>query len=164
MTVVNLISNGFVTTCRRRDTSIHRKGAGTDSDGLKHLVISSSHFESIGCSSRPHTRTSMKSTKRRLNLMRGHARRFSLKTQLFELISLVGTLRHFSPSLFIKTPGAGTRLYPSIFRPKANSIYGLETGDFMDSIFVAIKKLTRPESEQSSFFGLKKTQETEGVI
>ena len=153
MTVVNLISNGLVTTCRRRDTSIHRKGAGTDSDGLKHLVISSSHFESIGCSSRLITRTTMKSTKRRLNLMGGHARRYRLKTTLFELISLVGTLRHFSPSLSIKTPGAGIRLYPSIFRPKANSIYGLETGDFMDSILVAIKKSTRPESEQSSFLG-----------
>ena len=164
MTVVKLISKGIMTTCQRRDTGIHRKGAGTDGDGLKHLVISSSLSESIGSSSRLHTRTSMKSTKRRLNLMRGHARRFSLKTPLFELISLAGTLRHFSPSLSVKTSGAGTRLYPSIFRPKTNSMFGLEAGDFMDSILVAIKKITRPESEQSSFFGLNKTQETEGVI
>ena len=49
-------------------------------------------------------------------------------------------------------------------RQHINSMYGLEAGDFMDSILVTIKKLAKPESEQSSFFGLNKTQETEGVI
>ena len=164
MTVVNLISKGIMTTCQRRETGIHRKGAGTDSGRLEHLVNSPSHFEKIGFSSQPLTLTSIKTLKTRLNLMRGHARGFRLQTVLFELISLMGTLQYFPPSLSIKTPGALSCLYTAIFRPKASSIYGLETGDFMDSSWVAIKKSTRPESEQSSFFGLNKTQETEGVI
>tara|TARA_B100001741_G_C16186213_1_gene429244 strand:+ start:111 stop:590 length:480 start_codon:yes stop_codon:yes gene_type:complete len=153
MTVVKLISKGIMTTCQRRDTGIHRKGAGTDGDGLKHLVISLSHFESIVWSSRLLTRTSKTSLKRRLNLKGGHARGFRLKTVLFELISLMGTRRYFSPSLSIKTPRALTCLYPAIFRPKASAIYGLEAGDVMDSSWVAIKKSTRPEREQSSFLG-----------
>ena len=108
MTIVNLISKGIVTTCQRRDTGIHGKGAGTHGGGQEHLVLGLSHFESIGFSRRLLTRRSMKSRKRRLNLMRGYATRFRLKTALFELIWLMGTLRHFSSSLSIKTPGAGT--------------------------------------------------------
>ena len=139
MTVVNLISKGIVTTCHRRDTGIHRKGAGTHGGEQEHLVLGLSHFESIGFSSRLLTRRSMKSRRRRLNLMRGHATRFRLKTALFELIWLMGTLQYFLPSVPVKTPGSETRLYQSIFRPKANSIDGSETDDFIDQNLVAIK-------------------------